>query len=79
MSGQQSQVCGHLLVLAKIAPIAYFLHCALFISSHLLLLMHCVDNLMTPYALFCAYLCSDQPAAGNTRQERTACIIILAD
>ena len=42
--------------------------------------MHCMDNLMTHYALFpCTYLCSDQPAAGNTRQERTACIIILAD
>ena len=23
--------------------------------------MHCMDNLMTPYALFFAYLCSDQP------------------
>ena len=29
-----------------------------------------------PCALFCAYLCSDQPAVGNIRQERTACIIL---
>lgn len=61
MSGQRSQVCGHLLVLAKIAPIAYFLHCALFISSHLLLLMHCVDNLMTPM------LCSVHISAPTNR------------
>ena len=50
-------------------------------SSHLICNYWRMDNWMTPYALFpcalfCAYLCSDQPAVGNIRQERTACIIL---